>query len=113
MSDIIVSGSLTEVSAKLRRIKEVIANRVIIGYDPLLHEFEYRYGAFEDACPECLPLRGLTFRGDYILSEFTQAFQLNGETFAVDKHGFCRCELQLTNIHEALVYLLYRELLEA
>ena len=110
MPDIVISGDLSEVLAKLRRIKEVIDNRVAVGYPTLQHDETYRYGAFKDACPECIPLNGLTYRGDYIMSEFTQAFQLDGETVAVDKHGSCRCELKWIDKHEVLVERLFNEM---
>lgn len=110
MNEVLITGSLRQIRAKLERMKVVIQNRVTVGYDPLLMAFDYRYSANRDACPECLPLDSLHYRGAYIVSEFENSIQLNSETWAVNKHGHCRCLLRLINAREAVVCLLIEEL---
>lgn len=110
---IIVTGSLSEIKAKLQRMKKVVDLRMQQGYDPLSFEFNYRYGAFNDACDDCLPLNGTFYRGPYIVSEFEDSIQLDGVTWAVDKHRHCRCELFLINAREACTKMLTYELMNA
>ena len=121
MPDIAVYGSLSELSAKLNRIKEVIANRNAVGYPPKQHEYEYQYHTVQDlnVCGDCAPLNGSIYRGDYILGDFPYYVDINQIEIMVHNatsyHAAekCRCKLTWTNKHEALVTMLYNELTEA
>ena len=118
MPDIVIVGNLNELSVKLRHIKEVIANRVATGYSSRLHEFEFRFATVQDdnVCPTCVPLNGDLWRADYISSEFPYSVSINDEVIMAHNETnyhsaqICRCTLTMTNKHEAVVYLFFREL---
>ena len=118
MPNIIISGSLSEVAAKLRRIKEVIANRVAEGYEPKQQDEEWLEHTVEDdnVCPVCVPLNGTVTRGSYILSDFPYYVPVDYKKVmlhnATNFHAAerCRCDAEWINIHETLVERLFREL---
>jgi hypothetical protein len=118
MPDIVVSGSLSEVSAKLGRIKEIIVNRVAVGYPAKMHDEEWQYHTVQDnnVCPTCLSCDGNTYRGDYILEDFQFYVSVSVEDIMVhNETNFhsaqkCRCTAKWVNVHEVLVERLCREL---
>jgi hypothetical protein len=112
MPDIVIAGNLSEVSAKLRRIKEVIANRVAVGYEPKQHDEEWQYHTMQDerVCFVCGPLHGTIYRGDYLVSDFQFYVSVGPEKVEINSHGSCRCTAEWVNVHEVLVERLCREM---
>lgn len=118
MPDIVIVGNLSEVSAKLRRIKEVIANRVAVGYEPMQHDEEWQYHTVQDnnVCLTCASSDGQVYRGDYILEDFQFYVSVSVEEIMVhNETNFhsaqkCRCTAKWANVHEVLVERLCREL---
>lgn len=118
MPDILVSGSLFEVSVKLRRIKEVVANRVAVGYPRFQHEDEWQYHTVQDnnVCPTCVSSDGQVYRGDYILEDFQ--FYVSVSVLEIMVHNEtnfhsaqkCRCTANWVNVHEVLVERLMVEM---
>lgn len=119
MPEVKVHGTLMQCRERLLRIKEVIAARVAEGYPPEQHQYDYVYQTIQDddrLCPECAPLHGSHYRGDYILGDFP--FRVNVNNLTIEAHNEtkyhsalrCRCELHWTNKHEALVEMLGEEL---
>jgi hypothetical protein len=118
MPDIVIVGNLSEVSARLRRIKEVIANRVATGYPKFQHEDEWQYHTVQDnnVCPTCVSSDGQVYRGDYVLEDFQFCVSVSVEEIMVhNETNFhaaekCRCTANWVNMHEALVERLFEEL---
>lgn len=118
-SSIVVSGSLRQIAAKLRRIKEVTANRKAEGYPIFTHISEWRYVTADDdrVCVGCNGMNGEFFRGDYVQGTFQYSVTQNSRTVKPHAHSprdeHCRCTLKWVNSHEVCVELLRRELEEA
>lgn len=112
MPNIVVFGSLSEVSAKLRRMKEVIANRVAVGYEPKQHDEEWQYHTMQDerVCEICGSRHGTVYRGDYLVSDFQFYVSVGAVKVEVNSHDCCRCTAEWVNAHEVLVERLWREL---
>jgi hypothetical protein len=121
MPNIVVYGSLQEIRAQLQAMKEVIAARNASGYPPMQHEYDFEYHTKQDGrvCPECGPLHGNHYRGDYILGDFpfyeaeTDVKILAHNATVYHAAMSCRCELEWVNKHDALVQMLHRELVDA
>ena len=118
MPDIIISGNLNEVLAKLRLMKDIIDKRVAVGYPPKQHDEEWRYETMQDGrvCPTCGPLNGNILRGDYIVSNYPLYASFGVLDVMVhnttDYHDadICRCFATWLNMHEVLVERLFNEL---
>lgn len=118
MPDIVFSGTLSEILAKLRRIKVVIEKRNVEGYPTMQHDETYKYHSYQDGntCKDCLDLNGSEFRGDYIATDFKFYVSLNYKTVAVHnetsyhKAQQCRCEAEWVNVHEVLVQRVTEEM---
>ena len=118
MPNIVISGSLFDIANKLGRIKQVIANRVAVGYERFQHEEEWIYHTAHDlnVCPTCDPLHGTIYRGDYLISDFPFSVSVDSKKVWVnnqtDFHASdrCRCDATWINAHEVLVSRLATEM---
>ena len=118
MPNITISGSLFDIANKLGRMKQVITYRVNVGYLPKQHDEEWLYQTFQDlnVCPDCAPLHGNLYRGDYIMNDFP--FYVSETVTEVKVHNAtnfhaaerCRCTAEWLNMHEVLVERLALEM---
>jgi hypothetical protein len=62
MPTLTLSGSLSEIRAKLHRIKEICLQRSTEGWSQFNHAFEYQYNTADgSACPKCIQIDGKVF----------------------------------------------------
>jgi hypothetical protein len=115
---IVVSGNLSEVLAKLKRMKMVIENRLAVGYPPMQHDEVWQYHTIQDqnVCGDCSPLNGNLYRGDCIVHDFPFHVSVGFERVLVHNStnfhsaNRCRCEAVWINAHDILVLRLAYEL---
>ena len=127
MSVLIIDGTIEEVTGKLERVRDVINEKIAIGY-PLWNNAElWRYSSAGDSrvCPVCSQYDGDVFRGDAVKSTFPNVWYLgNYEAFprTHDNPGFpsyiqrrnaapfgCGCTLTLLNPAEAFESQLHKD----
>lgn len=123
VGNLVVSGNLNEVLAKLRRIKQAITYRVSVGYSKYQHDENWQYLTAQDerVCKganlpwqPCEPLHGTIYRGDYLVSDFPHYYSDSVKEVHVNNHqpynDTCRCTAKWINTHEVLVERLHQEL---
>ena len=118
MPNIVITGTLTEILAKLRRIKAVAEKLNAEGWSILRHDESWLYETVNDGgvCPTCTPFNGNNYRGDYMTYEFPYLeataptkLQVHNETNYHTAQR-CRCTAQWVNVHEVLVQRVTEEM---
>lgn len=112
MSVITVSGNISQVREQLQRLSEVIKNREVLGFPSLVHEAEWMYIGMRDEreCDGlCMPLNYTVIRGDNIPRRFPYYNFKDDRHIAVNRHKFCRCELEAVNVGEFTEEQLHQE----
>ena len=124
MTELIITGSLENISDSLNNIKAVISDRKSMGWELLHPSEQWLYIAYPgkgNVCPLCESHNGRIFSGDEIVAEFPY-YEYIGEliilphTHMPDLSAFrnepCHCEMHLQNLAESIEERLHEEKLE-